>query len=79
MFLNSAESRETSNAIMYAIYSLSGGRESVADRIWADPTDEEVRAIWRIVTGGGVTEATDYCWGVLGCNWACGLDTPEYE
>jgi len=76
-FLDSADSRETSPAIMYAIYSLARGDESESHRIWADPTDDEVRVIWRWVTGG-VADATDFCWGVLGPNWLCGLDLTQY-
>ena len=76
-FLDSADSRETSPAIMYAIYSLARGDESESHRIWADPTDDEVRVIWRWVTGG-VADATDFCWGVLGPNWLCRLDLTQY-
>jgi len=76
-FLNSAASRETSPSIMRAILRLAGGRVNVAERVWADPTDDEIRVIWRWVTGG-VTETTDYCWGAAGSNWLRGLDCALY-
>lgn len=64
----SADSRETSRAIMDAIWDLAADAAD-AERIWADPTDAEVREIVRQVQTAGHNPA-DLCWGTAGSQWA---------
>jgi hypothetical protein len=69
MFLHSGDSRETSQEIINAIWSLSQWDELAAERIWTEPDQNELLAIWEIVTGNGSRAATDYCWGASGNQW----------
>jgi hypothetical protein len=68
-FLDSGDSRETSQEIINAIWSLSQGDELAAERIWTEPDSDELLAIWEIVTGNGSRAATEYCWGASGYQW----------
>ena len=68
-FLRSGDSRETSQEIINAIWSLSRGDEVESERIWTEPDPEELLAIWEIVTGNGLHAAAEYCWGASGYQW----------
>jgi hypothetical protein len=79
-FLDSADSRETSQAIIEAIWHLARafGREpdepdeteTVAVRIWEAPREHELICIWDRVTCNGHNHSTRYQWGVAGDRWA---------
>lgn len=64
---------ETSAEILDAIYSLADGNEAIAHRIWANPSEEELLAIWEIVTKNGLLPAGDFCYGASGDKWAKGI------
>jgi hypothetical protein len=68
MFLDEADSRETSMPIMLAIMFLARYDEEEAVRIWQDPTTHEIHAIRRKITydGGNYKEM---CWGAAGTQW----------
>lgn len=68
-FLETGESRQTCPEIMQAIMDIAHTDE-IAVRIWEQPTESELIAIWEIVTTNGLHPATDYCWGAAGCDWA---------
>lgn len=68
-FTATADSRETSPEIMEAIWTVSGKNEAEAVRVWEDPSEEEVTAIWEIVTSNGVRKSSDYTWGANGSRW----------
>ena len=65
-FLHSGDSRETSQEIINAIWSIS---KTDAERIWSEPDQDELLAIWEIVTKNGLLPATDFCWGASGTQW----------
>jgi hypothetical protein len=69
-FLDSGDSRETSQEIINAIWSIS---KTDAERIWSEPDQDELLAIWEIVTGNGSRATTDYCWGASGTQWGDAL------
>jgi hypothetical protein len=69
-FLHSGDSRETSQEIINAIWSIS---KTDAERIWSEPDQDELLAIWEIVTGNGSRATTDYCWGASGTQWGDAL------
>jgi len=73
-FLESAASRETSVELIEAIYFVAGKNESEAVRIWEDPTDVELLAVWERVTKNGLIAADEFCWGVDGSKWAVSFD-----
>lgn len=66
--INEAESRETSVEIMQAIAEISRSY-SDAVRIWENPTNPELVAIFERVTKNGLIDSTEFCWGVNGSNW----------
>jgi len=68
-FLNSGDSRKTSQEIINAIWSLSRGDEVESERIWTEPDQDELLAVWEIVTGNGLRAAAEYCWGASGNQW----------
>lgn len=68
-FLDTADSRETSPELMESIFFVAGRNDTRAARIWSEPTDEEVLAIWEHVTGNGNLDASDFVWGAAGNNW----------
>jgi hypothetical protein len=69
-FLASADSRETDAEVMQAILKVAGGNATEAVRVWEDPTNPEMIAVWEIVTANGLRPATDYAWGASGTQWA---------
>lgn len=69
-FIESAASRETSVEIMDAILWLARGNEAEAVRIWEEPTDKEMLALWERVTKNGLVSADEFCWGAAGSDWA---------
>lgn len=73
-FIESAASRETSVEIMDAILWLARGNEVEAVRIWEDPTDKEILALWERVTKNGLVSADEFCWGAAGSDWGVGFD-----
>lgn len=72
-FIQSATSRETSVEIMEAIHIVSGRDDAEAGRVWEDPTETELLAIWEIVTKNGLVAAEEFCWGASGSKWADGI------
>lgn len=70
-FIASAASRETSNEIMETIAYLARSADE-AELVWngdgfgavCHPSD-----IWEIVTGNGVRDADNFCWGAAGSRW----------
>jgi len=77
VFLRSAGSRETDLKIIEAIWWLSGKDETRAERIWQDPTNEEMIAIWERVTNNGLRPSNEFCWGKAGSAWADDLEGGE--
>ena len=81
-FIDTADARETSPEIMSAILWVARGcdaeriwfalgeDETEAERIWADPSDAELLAIWERVTKNGLINASEFCWGASGSDWA---------
>jgi hypothetical protein len=63
-FLESRHSRETCIEIMEAILHVAGGDGDEAARIWEDPSDRELLAIWERVTKNGLRDAREFPWGV---------------
>lgn len=59
----------TSPAILAAIEWLADGDAEKEHRIWQDPTNEELIAIWERVTQNGLTPTSDFEWGESGTNW----------
>jgi hypothetical protein len=68
-FIQTYAARETSPEIMEAIRYVAGD-DANAVRLWEEPTDEELLAVWERVTGNGLRSATDYAWGASGSKWA---------
>ena len=62
-FINSGDARETSSEIMEAISFLSNGDIAIAERIWADPTDAEMLAIYERATKNGLLSTDNWYWG----------------
>ena len=70
-FIASGDAKETSPAIMRAIWDLAHPKTyQAAERIWGAPTVEELIAIWEVVTNNGLRDASDYVWGAAGSEWA---------
>ena len=69
-FLETADSRETSIELMASILAVADGNEAQAVRIWEDPSEAEMLAIWERVTQNGFHDASEYCWGAEGSKWA---------
>ena len=69
MFLTSGDSRETSQEIINAIWSISNKTDIDAERIWENPNPDELLAIWETVTKNGLLLATDFAWGASGYQW----------
>ena len=69
-FIESGDSRETSAAIMSAIFWLMQEDENNAVKIWEDATDEQLLAIYERVTNNGLFDSSDYFWGAAGSDWA---------
>ena len=55
--------RKTDILVAKAIFEIASG-EDEADTIWEDPTEEQWRAIWEIVTKNGLLDGNDFSWGV---------------
>ena len=68
-FIETGDARETSNEIMLAILFVAGGNESVAERIWENPTDAELIAICERSTKNGLIDASDLFWGAASNRW----------
>ena len=69
-FIETGDSRETSKEIMEAIVFVAGGDSAEAVRIWEEPTEAELLAIWERVTQNGLHDASEFCWGCEGSKWA---------
>ena len=69
-FIETGDSRETSKEIMDAIVFVAGGDSAEAVRIWEEPTEAELLAIWERVTQNGLHDASEFCWGCEGSKWA---------
>lgn len=74
-FLDTANSRETSDEIMEAILFVAGRSETEAARVWDSPTEAEQLAIWERVTNNGLVPADNFCWGASGSNWASDIES----
>jgi len=61
--------RTTSPEIMEAIAFVAKSNADEAERIWEDPTLEQLTQVWQIVTHGGEIESTEFCWGASGRAW----------
>lgn len=70
LFLDSADSRNTSSELMDAIFLVAGKSDSEAVRVWEDPTEPETLAIWEIVTKNGLIPSSQFIWGAAGREWA---------
>jgi len=68
-FLDSADSRETSFEIIRAIWEVSGQNEVEANRIWEAPNNDEMTAIFEIVTKNGSLSQGLFFWGWAGNHW----------
>ena len=69
-FLDSADSRETSIELMEAILKTARDNEVEAVSIWEDPTEEQLIAVWEVVTKNGLSDASEFCWGESVDSWA---------
>ena len=70
-FLDSSDSRETSEELIKAILFAAGNDSVIALSIWENgPTDAELVCIVERVTNNGVLETTDFVWGANGIYWA---------
>ena len=69
VFLDSADSRETSPKLMAAILKVAGS-ENDAVKVWEAPTEDQKIAIWEVVTKNGLIDASELCWGESGDSWA---------
>lgn len=58
-----ADCRNTSEEVAEAILFFASSEED-ADRIWADPTDGEVLAVWEYATNNGLHDDSDLYWGI---------------
>lgn len=69
-FIATSEVRETSPEIMQAIVSFARN-EAEAIEIWeeGEGAAATLRDVWERVTGNGLREAADYCWGASGTKW----------
>jgi hypothetical protein len=61
--------KNTSAEIIAAVMKLSG-EEAHAVSVLKDPSIDEILSIWRIVTGNGDRDATEFVWGKAGNQWA---------
>lgn len=69
-FLATADSRETSEELMEAIFKVSGENSIAAVELWENGPDEsELIAIIEMVTKNGTCDTADFCWGAAGSNW----------
>lgn len=68
-FIETGDSRQTSEAVMSAIAFVAGGDTETAVRIWEEPTEQELLAIWERVTNNGEKNASEFCWGAEGSKW----------
>ena len=68
-FVDGADSRETSVELMEAIRYVAGSNEA-AVRVWENPSEPEMLAIWERVTKNGLVPSADFCWGAAGSQWA---------
>jgi hypothetical protein len=60
-----ADTHETDYRIAEAIADLADGDTNVAERIWQEPTDEEVDAIYAYATRYAMDDRADeMAWGV---------------
>ena len=59
-----ADCRKTDIEVAEAIFYVASHQENVAERIWQDPSEAEVIAIWEYVTCNGLHDAADFNWGV---------------
>ena len=76
-FVESADAKETSNEIMEAILYAAGGDGARAERIWADPTESEMIAIWEHVTKNGLNKSSEFFWGAEGNSWASNIENSQ--
>ena len=58
-----ADCHNTSIEVAEAIFFVADGDDD-AERVWQDPTEEEVLAIWECATNNGLTDGSDLWWGI---------------
>lgn len=58
-----ADSHKTSIEIAEAIFFVADGDDD-AERVWQEPTKEEILAIWEHATNNGLVDGSDLWWGV---------------
>lgn len=59
-----AQTHETDDRIAEAIGYLADGDTNVAERIWQEPTDDEIIEIWERATRHGLYDDREMQWGV---------------
>ncbi len=69
-FIDSGDARETSEEIIEAIHILARRDDTEAERIWESPGEDELIAIWEVVTNNGLLPSTDFVWGHECQYWA---------
>jgi len=74
-----ADCRETSAEIMEAIWVFAEayGCASEAERIWAEPDETELLAIWERVTCNGLHPSSAFVWGAAGNAWAADIESGD--
>ena len=60
---------ETSPEIILAINAIAPNN-AIAEQIWEDPSEADLIAIWAAVTNNGAIDASTFCWGAAGSDWA---------
>jgi hypothetical protein len=68
-FLESSDSLQTDQAILDAIWKLSGENETMAMNFWQEPNARLICHIAEIVTKNGMIDSKEFCWGACGKNW----------
>lgn len=69
-FIASGDARETDREIMEAIAFFARDLAE-AEAIWSGDFGDACTMldIWEHVTGNGLRDASDYCWGAAGGKW----------
>lgn len=68
-FLKSSDSLQTDQAILDAIWQLSGQNEAMAMNFWQEPSAGLICHIAEIVTKNGMIDSKEFCWGACGNDW----------
>ena len=68
-FLKSSDSLQTDQAILDAIWQLSGQNETMAMNFWQEPSADLICNIAEIVTKNGMINSKEFSWGTCGNDW----------